>query len=482
MIVFVINIIAAFLGYLIRIVLARNLTVAEYGLFFSVFTLMSFLGVFISLGTNESIVKYIPEFLVKKQHSKVKSALLITAVCTLATVIVFSIIIFFLSQPLANHYFRNPLAEPVLLLFIAILLFVSFKGMLRQAFQALQDMRLFSFMYLAENSLLLIMLFAAFAFSQTIFSAAYVYIAVNLLLIMIFTLFLKKSLYSLTGKASIDKKVLKDMVKFGIFVIGSNIGGIMILYTDTLVLTYFRSLAEVGVYNAVVPTVMMIQFFATSIVTVIFPMVSELWAKKKKDYLAKGLGTIYQYSFAIMIPAVIIALAFSEPILGIMFGPDYIGGAIPMQLLLVGIVFFGLYSITSAALNGIGKPAISTKILLQGALLNLILNLLLIPTMGMLGAALSSLISYVFTGIYSSLKLARFIEIRMPWLSWLKTVAIGIIMLLLIIFLSDLLVMNVYAKIIMISAIAGILYLVLVIIAKVIDLKELVSLLAHIVK
>ena len=54
------NIIAAFVGYIIRIVLARNLSVMEYGLFFAVSTLIGFIGVFIGLGTGEALVKYVP--------------------------------------------------------------------------------------------------------------------------------------------------------------------------------------------------------------------------------------------------------------------------------------------------------------------------------------------------------------------------------------------------------------------------------------
>ena len=70
-IVFVISIIAAFIGYLIRMVLARELTPADYGLFFAAFTLFKFSGLFWKLGLDEALIKYIPDFQVKKKLEQI---------------------------------------------------------------------------------------------------------------------------------------------------------------------------------------------------------------------------------------------------------------------------------------------------------------------------------------------------------------------------------------------------------------------------
>ena len=185
-IVFVINIIAAFLGYLIRIVLARNLSVAEYGLFFSVLTLINFLGGFIGLGMGESLVKYIPEFLVKKKYYKVKNAIIITFLVFLATLIILGEALFISSGFLAQYYFKNVLAAQVLLLFIIILFFISFKSILRFSFQAFQNMKLFALMYLAENLFILLLLLWFFNHKKDIFMASYAHILANLLIIILF--------------------------------------------------------------------------------------------------------------------------------------------------------------------------------------------------------------------------------------------------------------------------------------------------------
>ena len=102
-IVFIVNIIAAFFGYLIRIVLARNLTVVEYGLFYAVFTLINFLAIFNNLGMGQAIVKYIPDFLVKKKEDKINSAVVITIIVHIASFIVLALLLILFSGFLAEN-------------------------------------------------------------------------------------------------------------------------------------------------------------------------------------------------------------------------------------------------------------------------------------------------------------------------------------------------------------------------------------------
>jgi O-antigen/teichoic acid export membrane protein len=479
-IVFVMNIIAAFLGYLIRIVLARNLTVAEYGLFFAIFTLINFLSVFIGLGTGEALVKYIPEFLVKKKHDMIKNSLIIALLMTSMTIIILAILLLVFSDFLAKHYFKNALAVPVLLLFIFIMLLSNLKGILRYVFQAFQKMTLYSLVYLAENFLILVLFLCFFAFKKNIFSAAYAQVAAYFIVSLVFSFSVFRVFNFFKYKISLKKELFKKLLRFGIPVMASGIGGIIIVYTDTLVLTYFRPMEEVGVYNVVVPTAMILQFFATSIATMVFPMVAELWAKKRKDYLALGLKMLYQYSFVIITPAALLLLSFSRIVLRLMFGEQYVIGAVAMQVLLIGIIFLGLHSITSTILGGIGKPAISTKILLEGALINFLLNLLIIPKLGMIGAALTSLIAYAYVAIRCIFKLKHFIQVEIPWINWLKTLFAGMFMLGLIFLLKKIIFLNAYLEGIICVAVGGLFYLALASILGIIDLRETKDLLKHI--
>jgi len=472
-IVFAVNIIAAFIGYLIRIVLARNLTVEEYGVFFAVFTLINFLAIFNDLGMGQALVKYIPEFLVKKKPAKIKNSVFLTLEVTLASFILISVFLFAFSELLAQYYFKNDLAVPLLLLFIPLLLFSRLRGLVRNIYQAFQRMASYALMYLTENLLILVLLLCLFAFKKNIFVATYSYIAAYMLIFIIFSIILFRVFNFFKHKTSINKSLVKKMFKFGIPLMILSAGSMIILYIDTLILTYFRSLEEVGVYNVVVPTVMMVMFFGKSIASVIFPMSSELWARKKKKYIGEGLRILEKYSFVILIPVALIILAFSKMILKLMFGPEYVTGALTMQILIIGVVFFAIYAINSALFSAIGKPQIATKILLQGALINLVLNLIIIPWLGMLGAGITSLITYLYVALVSVIRLRKYIKVKMPWAEWAKIFITGGVVLTTMFILKKLLFMNIYLEIAILCLLSGLLYLSLIFAMKIININEL---------
>jgi len=471
-IVFAISILAAFIGYLIRIVLARKLTVAEYGLFFSVFTLVNFFTIFNGLGMGEAMIKYIPEFLVKKKKEKISNAIFYLSIMMLTSFIVVGILLLAFSNVLTKYYFKTYLAGHLLLLFFLIMVFSNLRGVLRNIYQGFQKMTGYALIYLIENVSTLLILLLLFAFKKDIFTAAYAHIAGYVLALAIF-IFLLFKIFPFKDKLYFDKKLFKELIGFGLPVVIITLGGMMIVYVDILILTYFRSLSEVGIYNVVVPTVMIIQFFASAIATVSFPMISELWAKRKKKFLEQGVKMLLKYSFVILIPAVLIVLFFSRLILSLMFGEQYVPGTLTMQVLSIAIIFLSLHSIISPLFAGTGKPKIAMQIVIQGAIINVLINLIAIPKYGMLGAAVTSLLTYAYIFIASIFKLRKFIRVELPMINWAKTLVSGALMIGLIWILKEALVLNVYLETGITIALGGLFYLVLVWALKVISIAEI---------
>ena len=83
--VLVISLLAAFIGYLVRFVLARNLTVEEFGLFYAVFAFLGLLGLFKSFGFDKALIKFIPEFKHKKRNDLIKSSIIYVSFIQLIT-------------------------------------------------------------------------------------------------------------------------------------------------------------------------------------------------------------------------------------------------------------------------------------------------------------------------------------------------------------------------------------------------------------
>ena len=83
----------------------------------------------------------------------------------------------------------------------------------------------------------------------------------------------------------------------------------------------------------------------------------------------------------------------------VLYGAPFRDAGPALQLLLPGIVAYGVVSVLSQFLLAAGAPGRSTLVLLAGLTLNLVANALLIPRFGIMGAAMSSSISYTVTAL-----------------------------------------------------------------------------------
>ncbi len=90
---------------------------------------------------------------------------------------------------------------------------------------------------------------------------------------------------------------------------------------------------------------------------------------------------------------------FAEDIITLIFGEGFICAVLPLQILIVGTVIIGIAKSIGSFLPSVGRPDLSLKINGTGAIINLILNILLIPFLGISGAALATTISLIVISI-----------------------------------------------------------------------------------
>ena len=165
--VFGVSMLSAFLAYLIRLLLARNLTQTEYGLFYAVYSLLIFSLVFNNLGTSQALVKFIPEFKVKKRLNSIKNSIIYVAIIQLIISVLIAFILILFSDFLALNYFRNPQASIIIELFAFIFLLRPFTSLLTYIFQGFQRMKYFASVDFLRTSFILIITFLGFKLATT---------------------------------------------------------------------------------------------------------------------------------------------------------------------------------------------------------------------------------------------------------------------------------------------------------------------------
>src|SRR3989338_2882452 len=315
---------ANFTGYLTRVVLARNISPEEVGLFYSSHTLVTLFLLISTLGLHSSIIKYIAEFNSQKKLSQLRFAFKYVRNYRLALGIA-GAIIFFISSPfLAEKFFKSSIAEPVLKILSVSIVFVVISAIISSLFQGFQDMKNLALITFSEKFMffLFTVAFIYFNFQIGALIPAYAFLSG---IVLTTVLFLPLSLsyrkfWSKEQKEHIDnkKEIIKKITGFGFAAFMISLGNMIIGYIDTIILTYFRPLDEVGIYNIVLPTVIIIGFMSRSISQVFFPMVSELWTKNLKQKLNEGIHLLHNYSLIIVIPMAMTMFVFPKIVLTIL--------------------------------------------------------------------------------------------------------------------------------------------------------------------
>ena len=483
-IVLVVSLLAAFLGYLVRFLLARNLSVEEFGLFYAVFSFLGLLGIFKSLGLDRSLVKFIPEFMHKGNNNLIKSSIIYVSIVQLITNSIVIVLVYLFSSYLGVHYFHNPRADIVLKL-MAIAFFIdSFTFTLKFAFQGFQKMMLFAGIDLVRMVLILSIAFIGFKLNYKLLSPIIAYIFVPFILIFAFTPILTKKVFPKFFKSKFisNRAIFRKILKYSIFVIATDAGTLILGYTDTIVLTYFSGLVNVALYNVALPTAKLLTFFPKAVMGVLAPLSAELWAKREKILLRDGMDLLYKYSIMIILPLVFVMFSFSGLLLNVFFGKDYILASNSLKILSVGMIFAALFGINSSFFSGIGKPQINSKVVYTAAIFNLAGNLILIPIIGIVGAAITTTIGYFIMMYMGLAEIRKFIYIILPIKIWIKTSLIGLIFIFTIWYLKKIIFLNVWLETAIVLAISGIVYITLLFLLKVIDINEVKELHKRVVK
>ena len=274
-------------------------------------------------------------------------------------------------------------------------------------------------------------------------------------------------------KLIFSKRFGKKLFFFGLPFVFVSISAIVISQVDTLLLTYFRSLGEVAVYNVVLPLSMILLQFSSALAVILFPMCSELWAKGEKENLVKIINSIYKYSYAIIIPLGLVVFAFTPLILESFFGREYVQGALAMRILLMGVILYTIANVNQYVLAGIGKPKITAKIVGIVALFNFSGNLILIPYYGIVGAAIMTTLSYALALVLSLKYLHKYIELKIDYTSWVKMFFAGVLTVFMFYSLCSLFSFRLWVEFCLFGLVAIIFYVTLLLIFKIISFKEL---------
>ena len=181
----------------------------------------------------------------------------------------------------------------------------------------------------------------------------------------------------------------------------------LLFRSDIFLVNYFLGPEILGVYMIAVIFAEMIQRLPNIAGLVLLPKV--IRGQDEEDRLSLQVARNVLI-FSLASAGVIVFLG--KPIIEIFAGSDYIGAYVPLMWMLPGLIFSGFGSVLNTKLAGKGYPSVTIWAPALAFVMNLVLNLALIPSMGLRGAALSTSIAYGFWSVVATIFYLQFTNLR----------------------------------------------------------------------
>ncbi|NGZ78136.1 oligosaccharide flippase family protein [Saccharibacillus alkalitolerans] len=170
------------------------------------------------------------------------------------------------------------------------------------------------------------------------------------------------------------------------------------------------SMEQFGVYNRGIPLVQLVFMLATSLSTLLLPAIAEAKARGEEDRIRSSAGTSLRWLWILGLTAAAGLAALAEPVNVMLYADAEGTDALRWTALSAAGGTLGIVS--AALLQGIGAVRAPALFLIVSAALKLVLNLLLVPQMGISGAALAGAVSYMAAALLGVLVLARLTGLR----------------------------------------------------------------------
>jgi O-antigen/teichoic acid export membrane protein len=198
----------------------------------------------------------------------------------------------------------------------------------------------------------------------------------------------------IVGVGAPDKGVLKEALRYALPLLPAGLSIWALDRSDRLVIGYFKGAESVGVYSANYAFAGLLMLLQTPLQMTLFPKVSSLWRTDRASAVRYvSLSNKLFLTFAV--PFVVCAPLVARPLLS-RLGNEEIGaaGGVLTFLIAAGVLLWGVSVMLSQIFYGARRTLPVGVVTVAAAVLNLLLNLLLVPAWGVAGAAFATLVSY----------------------------------------------------------------------------------------
>ncbi|OGG46303.1 MAG: hypothetical protein A3F84_02440 [Candidatus Handelsmanbacteria bacterium RIFCSPLOWO2_12_FULL_64_10] len=368
----------------------RRLTTAENGWIGVAFTFIAFAGILYSLGLNQALLRYFGGGEDEAERRRTFSSALIA---TGAASVALSVALWAGADRIARLMFEADGFGRFVRMGAVILFLDTLSGVPLNALRALERPGVYAGIKFAQFALTLVLNIVLLVyvgrgmdgvFESNIAASAFA-------LICCLPVTFRYLRPALSGDA------LKRMLRFGLPYIPTVLAGLVTEVSDRWFILRFAGPEEAGVYTILRKFGMVMALTTSAFRSAWLPFLVNISRREDGRPLCARTMTYFLMMGVALCLAVTLYL---DEIVGVLAGPDYMRGRGAVPVILAAYLMYGVYVNLMAGVYVKERTRILPAIVGAGAAVNAALNILLIPSTGMMGAAWATLAAYVvMTGL-----------------------------------------------------------------------------------
>lgn len=370
----------------ITFLLALLLGPSGAGLYYQSFAFLAFLSLVASGGFTLTLTRYVAVHRADRDDGALRGTLRLGLITPTLIATVIAVALYFSAPWLAHIAFNDPRLVTLLRFAAVALPATAYTDAALSATQGFKTMKPYALINLFFEPACRVLLTVAFLWAGWGLTGVMIALVVtNLLSAVLASIALRR----LVGKLSPSPRYnVRELFSFSAYSWLTKLAGNGLIWADTILLSIYAGAADVGVYTVATRLTLLATVFVDPVTTSFSPRIADLWRRERYQTLSKTYKLITSWVFRLSLPSFIVLLLFPAELLSI-FGPSFGTGATVTVIMTSAWLLNCLSGPSGYMLTMSGRVKAQMVTSAGGLVLNVALNLWLIPTRGIVGAAIA---------------------------------------------------------------------------------------------
>ena len=454
------NILISISGLIFIPIITKSFSTADFGVWSQVNTFVSLVPNIVNLGLPYTMVRFLAA---EKDKTIIRQSFYSMMLLVLASTIVMIVVLLVFSNQIAVALFDGSMQ--IMYIVIVMAFFACLDLMLLSYFRTFQQITVYSTFLVLQTYIGVVFSIILTWMHQPIDVVVLGRLSGFFLVFVAMAILIVREL-GFTTKL----KGLKDELKFAIPTVPNNVSSWIVDSSDRIVIGVFLGSVAVGCYSPGYSLGNLILMFLTPFAVLLPAVLPEYYEKGDMDKVDTFLTYSLKYYLLITIPACVGLSLLSKPLLYILTTTVIAdSGYMITPLVALGAMFMGIYGIVNNIIILEKKTTILAHIWIAVAVLNIVLNVIAVPYIGIYGAGLATLFCYFFAFAVTLFYSKKYARLPFDYKSIAKIISASVIMGVFVVIANPVGIVS----IVIVVALSVVIYFAVLILLKGIDKKEI---------